>query len=102
MRIDVVGRHLQISDDVRAYAEHKARKLTRFSDQIQQITVNLDGQDHHHSGEVEAELVIDVEHHDDFVARAREREPRAAIDAVIQKGVRLMTDFNEKLKTEKR
>jgi len=102
MRIDVVGRHIQISDDVREYAEQKAEKLTRFSDQIQQITVSLDGQDHHHSGEFEAELVIDVEHHDDFVAKAREREPRAAIDAVIQKGVRLMTDFNEKLKTEKR
>ncbi len=102
MRIEVVGRHFDMTDPIREYAERKAEKLPRHYDQIQMITFRVNGEDHHHTSEFMVELVIDVEHHNDFVATAKEHDVYKAIDQVIAKGVRQLTDFKDKLKTGKR
>ena len=49
-----------------------------------------------------AELVVDVEKHDNFVAHARDEDLYAAIDLVIDKAARQLTDFKERLKMGKR
>ena len=102
MRIDVVGRNIDVTDAIREHAEQKAEKLPRYFDGVQQITVSLSKEDHHQHGNYDAELVIDVEHHDDFIAHARGEDLYAIIDQAVQKGVRQLTDFKEKLKLGKR
>jgi putative sigma-54 modulation protein len=96
MRIDVVGRHIEVTDPIREHAEGKGQKLVKFYDRIQQITYTLFEADQ--KGEFKVELVVDVEHHDDFVSHATGQDLYGAIDQVTQKASRQLTDFKEKLK----
>lgn len=102
MRIEVVGRNLEVTDAIRQHAEGKAQKLPKYFDGIQQITFRISREDHQHKGSFGVELVVDVEKHDDFVSHATAEDLYAAIDAAIQKSSRQLTDFKEKLKMGKR
>ena len=102
MRTDVVGRNFQITDAIRTHAEAKADKLPRYFDGVQQITFRISRQDHHHTTSFDVELVVDVEKHEDFVSHAQGEDVYAAIDQVVAKSSRQLTDFKEKLKLGKR
>lgn len=94
MRIDVVGKHLSVTDAIRGYAESKAGRLLKIMDLTQQVSYILEaGKTDFH-----AEVVVDVEKHKDFVANARESDLYAAIDAATDKVARQLGDFKEKLK----
>ncbi len=100
MRIDVVGRHIEVTDPIREHAETKGAKLTKFYDRIQQITFTIFEADH--KGDHKVEVVVDVEHHDDFVSHATGDDLYGAIDQATQKATRQLTDFKEKFKLGKR
>ncbi|MFG0286196.1 MAG: ribosome hibernation-promoting factor, HPF/YfiA family [Phycisphaerales bacterium JB039] len=103
MRVEVVGRNLDITDAIRAHAEEKVEKLHRFFDGVQLITVTATRLDHSATHPVfEAELIIDVRNHEDFVARATGEDLYAVIDQVVQKGSRQLADYKDKLKLGKR
>jgi putative sigma-54 modulation protein len=102
MRIEVVGRNLEVTDAIREHAESKAAKLPRFFDGVQLVTFRLSREDHKHQGNFGVELVVDVEKHADFVSHAAEEDLYAAIDSAIQKSCRQLADFKEKLKMGKR
>ncbi|MCL4740827.1 MAG: ribosome-associated translation inhibitor RaiA [Phycisphaerales bacterium] len=102
MRIDVVGRGVEVTDAIRTHAETKCAKLPRYFDGTQSVTLTLSRENHHRHAEFDAELVIDVEKHDNFVAHARDEDLYAAIDLVIDKAARQLTDFKERLKMGKR
>lgn len=102
MRIEVIGRNVDVTDAIRKHAESKASKLEKYFDGIQAIAIRLTKEDHQHHGKFGAELVIDVEKHDDFVSHATGEDLYGVIEAVIQKGSRQLTDFKDKLKTGKR
>ncbi|HYE02382.1 MAG TPA: ribosome-associated translation inhibitor RaiA [Phycisphaerales bacterium] len=99
MRVEVIGKHMDVTDAIRTYALSKADKLTKFLDMTQLIQVVLEA---HKKGEFAAEVVVDVEHHDDFVAHAKAADLYAAIDLAVDKAARQLTDFKERLKTNKR
>ena len=101
MRIDVVGRNLEVTDAIRQYAETKAAKLPKYFDGVQLITVTLSKIDHHSNGHFDAELVLDVVKHDDFVSHATDKDLYAAIDLVAEKGERQLREFKEKLRNGK-
>ena len=96
MRIDVIGRHIEITDPIREHAETKGEKLIKYYDRILQITYTIFEADS--KGEHKVELVVDVEHHDDFVAHASGDDLYGTIDQVSQKATRQLTDFKEKFK----
>ena len=50
----------------------------------------------------EVELIVDVVGHDDFVSHAKDADVYAAIDQVVNKGSRQLTDFKEKLRDTSR
>jgi len=102
MRINVVGRKLEVTDAIRQYAETKAGKLTKYFDGLQQVTVTLSRKNEQHSGNFEAELVLDVVGHDDFVSHATGDDLYAAIDLVSEKGERHLREFKDKLRTPNR
>ena len=98
MRIDVVGRNLEVTEAIRAYATEKVDKLSRFFDRIQLITVTLTKQDRHTHGDFGAEIRIDVEKHDDFVAHSSNADLYAAVDDAAQKVTRQLHEHKEKTK----
>lgn len=100
MRIDVIGKHMDVTDAIRTYAEQKASKLPKHYDGVQQITLRLEA-DPRHKG-FRAEVVADVQHHDDFVAEAHHADLYTAIDEAADKVARQLTSFKEKLKQNKR
>jgi ribosomal subunit interface protein len=102
MRVEVVGRGIDITDAISGHAEAKCEKLHRFFNGIQLITLTVTQEDHAKHGLYDVELLIDVEHHDDFICRARGDDLYATIDQVVAKGQRQLTDFKEKLRNGKR
>lgn len=98
MRIDVIGKGLDVTDALRTYAQGKTSKLTKYFERAQQISVSLIKKKKEHHDVFEAELVVDVEHHDDFVSHATADDLYAAIDLVAEKGERQLRDFKEQLK----
>lgn len=102
MRIDVIGRNLEITKAIKDHAETKADKLHKFYDGVQAVRITISKIDHQHKGSFDVELVIDVEKHDDFVSHCRGEDVYGAIDEVVHKGSRQLAEFKEKLKVEKR
>jgi putative sigma-54 modulation protein len=101
MRIDVVGRNIEVTDAIRQYAEAKASKLPKYFDGVQQITVTLSKTNNSASTDFVVELVLDVEKHSDFIAHSTNKDLYAAIDLAAEKGERQLRDFKEKLKLGK-
>ena len=102
MRIEIIGKNLEVTEAIRQHAEAKAAKLPRFFDGIQLITFRISREDHHKHGPFGVDLVVDVEKHDDFVCHADHEDLYTAIDSAVQKSTRQLTDFKEKLKLGKR
>lgn len=96
MRIDVVGKHLQITDAIKNYASTKAEKLVKLFDGTQQITIVCEQLPHH---KFAVEVRVDVEKHNDFISHADTDDLYAAIDLAIDKSQRQIRDFKEQLKT---
>lgn len=96
MRINVVGKHMEVTAAISQHAEAKAGKLTKYYDGLQLVTVRLEEEPHHKGFHVE--IVADVEKHDDFVAHAKGTDIYVAIDDAVEKVARQLTDFKERLK----
>lgn len=101
MRIDVIGKHLEVTDAIKTFAQEKAARIVKhFPDGVQLITFRLE-QEPHKKG-FHAEVVVDVIKHDDFVAHAKHADLYAAIDEAVDKATRQLTSFKETLKQSKR
>ncbi len=98
MRIDVVGRNLDITPAIREYAESKAEKLPRYFDGVQLMTITVTKEDHQTHGKFGIEFVVDVEKHPSFIAKATHTDLYTAIDQAESKAQRQLRDFKEKLK----
>lgn len=99
MRIDVTGRHLEVTPAIEEYADQRAAKLPRYYDGVQQIRVVIERQPH---DSFMVELMVDVEKHDTFVATVRGEDLYKCIDESVDKMTRQLRDFKEKLKNSKR
>jgi putative sigma-54 modulation protein len=95
MRIDVIGRHMDLTDAIRTYAESKAEKLLKIFDGTQQIRLLLEADKHH---QFSVEVVVDVVKHEDFVASTKGPDLYACIDECTDKAQRQLRDFKEKLR----
>lgn len=102
MRIEVIGRDFLITDAIREHAESKVSKLPRFFDGVQQINVTISRLGHSNHATYDVEIIVDVEKHEDFVSHGKGDDLYATIDQAVQKASRQLTDFKERLKTEKR
>lgn len=101
MRIDVIGRNLDLTDAIRAFATARADKISQHFEGVQLITVTLTGAPTHGSGEFGAEFVVDVEHHDDFVGHVTDKDLYTGIDRAADKCERQLRDHREKHKLGK-
>lgn len=100
MRIEITGRHLDVTDAVRTYAEEKCGKLPRFFNGVMEIQLVLTQEPHQR--EFEAELQVDVQKHDDLIAKTRSEDIYECIDLTVDKAARQLRDYKERLKDAKR
>lgn len=97
MDIKISGRHIDITPAIHDYAQSKCRRFARYFDRISEITVVVDKRDR----SFEVELLVDVEHHEPFVARGKDEDLYACIDTTSDKMERQLTDHKEKLRNRK-
>lgn len=97
MRIDVVGKHIEITPALQLFAQQKAEKLTKIFDGTQQIRVYLESPQGK-KGEFHVEVAVDVVKHQDFIANAVAPDLYAAIDLAVDKAQRQIRDYKEKLR----
>lgn len=98
MRIDVVGKHLEVTPAIQKYAESKTERLTKIFDGTQQIRVYLESPQGK-KAEFHVEVAVDVVKHKDFIANATASDLYAAIDTAVDKAQRQLRDFKEKLRS---
>lgn len=101
MRVEIIGQNFEVTDAIRAYAQTKTERLSKFFDRLQQVTVRVSKVNHKANAEYDVELILDVEKHKDFVSHAKAVDPYAGIDLVTEKGERQLRDFKEQLKEGK-
>lgn len=98
LNIELTGRHLEITPNVRNYANEKAGRLERFFDRIHRIQIILEseGEDRH-----KAEMVISVSKGSTLVSQAADSNLFAAIDLVLDKAERQLRKHKEKLRNHR-
>ncbi len=97
MQINVNSKNLDMTATIEEYAKSKAEKLTRFYNRIEQIEVKIEKTTH---GFI-AEIITDVEHHDNIVSNCENDDLHAAIDSCVDKSVRQLTDLKTKTRDHK-
>lgn len=100
MRIEVTGKHLDLTPALTQFADGKCQKLPRYYDGVQEIFVTLEQKQKH--DEFEVEVRANVEKHDDFVVRVTTHDLYEGIDIAVDKMARQLADFKERLKNSKR
>ena len=97
MNIQVTGRHVEVTSEVRDYVHAKVAKLPRFYDRIHEIEVVLD----HQSEQFRAEMIVRAGRKHTFVASETGPDTFALIDQVTEKLERQLTRHKEKNRIHK-
>lgn len=97
MQVTVKGRHMGVSDALRAYCEEKAQRLPRFLDRILSIEVVLDGKEGMHT----AEMIVHSAGASPFVAHEQHEDPYAAVDLLMDKIEEQLRRYKERHRNRK-
>lgn len=97
MQIVVTGRHVEVTDDVREYAQSKASKLPRYYDRVQAIELVFD----HESDQFTADMIVRVDKSQSFIASETGPDTFALIDMLVDKMERQLTRHKEKRRDHK-
>ncbi len=88
---------MDVSTSLKAYAEQKSNKLTRYYDRIQEIEIVFDsGKD-----EMRVEMIVNAEHRNMFIAHDTQEDAYACIDGCIDKLERQLSEHKKKFRNRK-
>ena len=93
MEITITGRHLDVTDALRAYVTEKIGHLERLSDRLRQADVRLVRE----SGWFVVEVIMPTARGKRILAQARDEEMYAAVDRVVHKAERQIRDLKERM-----
>ncbi len=97
MDFKISARHFEVTPAIREYAQKKTARLHRHYDRIQEIQAVIDRPDR----EFHVEIIVNVEHHEPFIARQHAEDLYGAIDLAVDKVERQLTDHKEKHRNRK-
>lgn len=83
MLFTITGKHITITDSIRAYAQDKTSKLPRYYDGINQVEVIVDSS--HGASKVIVEIIARGEHSNVFVATEAGSDAYPCIDGAVHK-----------------
>ncbi|MCE9583200.1 MAG: ribosome-associated translation inhibitor RaiA [Planctomycetes bacterium] len=94
MRVQIAVKHMDISEQMKDYAEERAAKLEHYFDRItsMQVTLNRDG------NLFSAEMICGGARGIQLVAHEKKKDVFAALDLVTDKMERQLTKLKEKIK----
>jgi putative sigma-54 modulation protein len=95
--VTVIGRHMEVTEALKSYADQKAGKLSKYYDLIQEIEVVLDNT----KGEPQVEMIVHAEHRNTFIARHDGGDAYACIDGCSHKLERQITEHKKKFRNRK-
>jgi len=98
MEVTITGRHVDITEPIRDYANEKAGKLARYFGGLAQVEVVADKHDQRH---FKVEMIAHVDGHEHFVASEISEDLYACIDGVADKLERQLTDHKQKVRSHK-
>jgi putative sigma-54 modulation protein len=98
VQILITGRHLGVTDAMKAYAREKVAKLERFFDRATSARVTMDVQHDSHVVEMQVDLVRGMS----AVGKVEAPDMYAALDLVEQKVAMQLRRFNQRLKDHHR
>ena len=97
MIVTISGRHMEVTEALKAYAEQKAGKLSKYYDRIQEIEVIMDAS----KDSTRVEIIVNAEHNAMFIAHHDEGDAYACIDGCVDKLERQLTDHKERFRNRK-
>lgn len=98
MIVTVTGKHIEITDAIRAHVEEKASKLPRYFNSVMQVGVVIESG----SGPMNTvEVIVSVEHFDDVIARESGPDVYTCIDMAMHKMERQLRKMKEKQRDNK-
>ncbi len=97
MKINITGRHLDVTPAMKKYTQDKVEKLGRFYDRIHDIEAILSEEGDRQLVEVKAHVGKGTT----LVGKAESTDIYAALDLVVGKLERQITRYKEKLRTWK-
>ena len=93
MLFRIVGKHFEISEPIRKYAEQKTSKLSRYYNSINKIEVVIEVSQNTNSI---VEIIASAEHNKVFIAKEAGGDTYACIDLATRKLERQLTKKKEK------
>ena len=98
MIVTITGKHVEITDAIRAHAEEKVQKLPRYYNSVTQIEVILEGNE---GGMQCVEILVHAEHSDLLIAKETGTDTYTCIDAAVHKMERQLRKAKEKQRGHK-
>jgi putative sigma-54 modulation protein len=97
MRVNITGRHMEITDALRQYVEKKTSRLVKYHNRISDMEVVVEEE-----GLLKkCEIIIKVDHADPFVVTERGDDLYACVDTSVDKIERQLKRFKEKSRIRK-
>jgi putative sigma-54 modulation protein len=94
----ITGKHVEITEALRAHAQEKTSKLPKFYNSINQVEVIIDGSD---GGKTSVEIIARGEHSNVFVVTESGDDAYACIDVAVHKLERQLRRKKEKQRDNK-
>lgn len=97
MRINIIGRRLEVTEAINDYVEKKINRLSKYYNRISEIEVILDEE-----GLVKkVEILIKADHAQKFIISESGEDLYACVDVGLDKIERQLTRFKEKSRNRK-
>ncbi|MFA5863886.1 MAG: ribosome-associated translation inhibitor RaiA [Phycisphaerae bacterium] len=97
MQVTIIGRHMDVPQDLKRYIEEKAQKLPHYYDRVMAVEVLVEGE---HSAK-RVELVVTVAGHENFVAQEKGDDIFACFDICIGHIEKQLTRFKDRIRDKK-
>ncbi len=98
MLFTITGKHVEITESIKTYAQEKTDKLPRYYNSINRIEVVIEGNE---GGKPSVEIIAGGEHSNVFVARETGEYLYSCIDIAVHKLERQLHRKKEKQRNNK-
>ena len=98
MLFTITGKHIEITEALKAHAEEKTLKMPRYYDNINQVEVIIDGNE---GGSTAVEVIARAEHNKVFVVTETGDDAYQCLDIAVHKLERQLTRAKEKERDHK-
>ena len=98
MEVTVSGKHLEVTEPIRTFAEEKALRLPKFFDRVSAVEIVIDKTDSHTYG---TEVIAHVDGAKHFVASGTNGDLYTCIDETVHRVERQLHEHKEKRRNHK-